>query len=82
MADARLNADVATINAIIARQVATLPGCRFVDVSRTLADAKGRYAPSLATARGTRPIRTRDGVHLMPCPPGMWPEKRTGGNEK
>lgn len=66
MADARLNADVAAINAILARQVASLPGCRFVDVSRTLADAKGRYAPSLSISGGTRPIRTKDGVHLMP----------------
>lgn len=64
MADARLNADVAAINGVIARQMAALPGCRFVDVSRTLADAAGRYAPALPAPGGARATRTKDGVHL------------------
>jgi hypothetical protein len=66
MADAKLNADVAAINAVIARQLAVLPGCRFVDVSRTLADAAGRYVSALPAPGGTRAARTRDGVHLTP----------------
>jgi len=66
MADPRLNADVAAINDVIRRQVDTLPDCRFVDVSRTLADAAGHYTPSLPTPRGPRTTRTRDGVHLTP----------------
>jgi hypothetical protein len=66
MADPGLNADVAAINAVIARQLAALPGCRFVDVSRTLADAAGRYAPALPSPAGPRTARTPDGVHLTP----------------
>ncbi len=64
MADPQLNADVAAINEVIAREIAALPGCRFVDVSRTLADASGRYAPALPAPGGPRVARTRDGVHL------------------
>lgn len=66
MADARLNADVASINAVIAREIAALPGCRFVDVRRTLADAGGHYAKALPAPGGPRPVRTADGVHLTP----------------
>jgi uncharacterized protein len=66
MADERLNADVASINNVIARQLAALPGCRFVDVSRTLADATGRYTPILPAPGGPRAARTKDGVHLTP----------------
>lgn len=66
MADAKLNADVAAINAVIARQIAALPGCRFIDVSRTLADAAGRYVPALPAPGGPRAARTKDGVHLTP----------------
>jgi hypothetical protein len=66
MADPRLNADVAAINAVIARELALLPGCRFIDVSRTLADAAGRYAKAKDTPDGPRDTRTRDGVHLTP----------------
>jgi len=66
MADARLNADVAAINAVIRRQVDALPGCRFVDVSRTLSDAAGRYVAALPTPTGPRTARTKDGVHLTP----------------
>jgi hypothetical protein len=66
MADARLNADVTSINAVIARQLAALPGCRFVDVSRTLADATGRYTPNQPAPGGPRTTRTKDGVHLTP----------------
>jgi len=66
MADPRLNADVAAINAVIRRQIERLPGCRFVDVSRTLADTAGRYTPTMPSARGPRPARTRDGVHVTP----------------
>ncbi|EHJ48991.1 protein of unknown function DUF459 [Solidesulfovibrio carbinoliphilus subsp. oakridgensis] len=66
MADPGLNADVAAINAVIARQLAALPGCRFVDVSRTLADAAGHYAPALPSPAGPRTARTPDGVHLTP----------------
>lgn len=66
MANPRLNADVAAINAVIRRQIASLPGCRFVDVSRTLADAAGRYTPTRPTPRGPRTTRTRDGVHVTP----------------
>lgn len=65
MASPRLNADVAAINDVIRRQVASLPGCRFVNVWRTLADASGRYAPALP-APGGRRTRTPDGVHLTP----------------
>jgi hypothetical protein len=64
MADARLNADVTAINAVIAKEIAALPGCRFVDVRRTLADADGHYAKVLPAPGGTRTIRTPDGVHL------------------
>lgn len=64
MADARLNADVATINAVIAKEIAVLPGCRFVDVWRTLADASGHYARVLPAPGGPRTARTPDGVHL------------------
>lgn len=64
MADARLNADVTAINAVIAKEIAALPGCRFVDVRRTLADADGRYAKNLPAPGGPRTIRTPDGVHL------------------
>lgn len=66
MADPKLNADVAAINAVIARELAAIPGCRFIDVSRTLADAAGRYAPAQATPDGPRATRTKDGVHLTP----------------
>uniref|UniRef100_I2Q737 Uncharacterized protein n=1 Tax=Desulfovibrio sp. U5L TaxID=596152 RepID=I2Q737_9BACT len=66
MADPGLNADVAAINTVIARQLAALPGCRFVDVSRTLADAAGHYAPALPSPAGPRTARTPDGVHLTP----------------
>jgi|GEM_PF-2075341 len=66
MADPRLNADVAAINGVIARQIDALSGCRFVDVSRTLADAAGRYAASLTVAGGPRTVRAKDGVHLTP----------------
>ncbi len=66
MADPRLNADVAAINAIIARQIDALPGCRFVDVSRTLADAAGRFAAALPAPGGLKTVRARDGVHLTP----------------
>ena len=64
MADARLNADVAIINAVIAKEIAALPGCRFVDVWRTLADASGHYARALPAPGGPRTARTPDGVHL------------------
>ncbi len=64
MANPRLNADVAAINAVIARQIDVLPGCRFVDVRRTLADASGNYATALPAPGGPRPARTPDGVHL------------------
>jgi hypothetical protein len=64
MANPRLNADVAAINAVIRRQVEALPGCRFVDVWPTLADAAGHFTPSLPTAGGRRATRTPDGVHL------------------
>ncbi len=66
MADAKLNADVAAINAVIARQIDALPGCRFVDVRRTLADAGGHYAKVLPAPGGPRAARTADGVHLTP----------------
>ncbi|MHC1790428.1 SGNH/GDSL hydrolase family protein [Solidesulfovibrio sp.] len=66
MADPKLNADVAAINSVIARALAATPGCRFIDVSRTLADAAGRYTPAKATADGLRATRTKDGVHLTP----------------
>lgn len=66
MADPRLNTDVAAINAVIARELAAIPGCRFIDVSRTLADTAGRYTPAQATADGPRTTRTKDGVHLTP----------------
>ena len=66
MGDPKLNADVAAINGVIARELAMLPGCRFIDVSRTLADAAGRYAPAQATPDGPRTTRTKDGVHLTP----------------
>lgn len=66
MANAELNADVAAINAIIRRQVDALPGCRFVDVSRTLSDRAGRYVAALPTPNGPRTARTKDGVHLTP----------------
>ncbi|WP_029460962.1 SGNH/GDSL hydrolase family protein [Solidesulfovibrio alcoholivorans] len=64
MANPRLNADVAAINAVIARQLDALPGCRFVDVRRTLADASGNYAKALPAPGGPRTARTPDGVHL------------------
>jgi hypothetical protein len=64
MANPRLNADVAAINAVIARQIDALPGCRFVDVRRTLADASGNYAKVLPAPGGPRTARTPDGVHL------------------
>ncbi len=64
MANPRLNADVAAINAVIARQIDALPGCRFVDVRRTLADAGGNYAATLPAPDGPRAARTPDGVHL------------------
>ncbi|WP_428562230.1 MAG: DUF459 domain-containing protein [Solidesulfovibrio sp. DCME] len=66
MANPRLSADVAAINAVIAREIAALPGCRFVDVRRTLADAGGHYAKALPAPGGPRPVRTADGVHLTP----------------
>ena len=66
MGDPKLNADVAAINGVIARELAAIPGCGFIDVSRTLADAAGRYAPALPTPDGPRAARTRDGVHLTP----------------
>ncbi|MFP5259015.1 MAG: DUF459 domain-containing protein [Acidobacteriota bacterium] len=66
MADPRLNADVAAINAVIAHELAGILGCRFIDVSRTLADAAGHYAQALSTPDGPRVARTRDGVHLTP----------------
>ena len=66
MADPRLNADVTAINAVIARQIDALPGCRFVDVSRTLADAAGRFAAALPAGGGLKTVRARDGVHLTP----------------
>jgi hypothetical protein len=65
MGNPRLNADVAAINAVIRRQVETLPGCRFVSVWQTLADASGHYATSMP-ANGGRRTRTPDGVHLTP----------------
>ncbi len=66
MADPKLNADVAAINAVIARELAALPGCRYVDVSRTLADPAGRYAQAKLTPDGPKTTRTKDGVHLTP----------------
>ncbi|KHK03744.1 SGNH/GDSL hydrolase family protein [Desulfovibrio sp. TomC] len=66
MGDPKLNADVAAINAVIAKELATLPGARFLDVSRTLADAAGHYAPAQQTPDGPRATRTKDGVHLTP----------------
>ncbi|WP_300154940.1 DUF459 domain-containing protein [Solidesulfovibrio sp.] len=66
MADPKLNADVAAINGVIARQIDALAGCRFVDVRRTLADAGGNYAKSLPAPGGPRATRTADGVHLTP----------------
>lgn len=66
MADPKLNADVAAINAVIARELAALPGCRYIDVSRTLADPAGRYAQAKITADGPKTTRTKDGVHLTP----------------
>lgn len=62
----QLNADVAVINGIIARQIAALPDCHFVDVWRTLADGAGRYVAAVPTPSGPRTARTRDGVHLTP----------------
>lgn len=64
MGNPRLNADVATINAVIARQIAALPGCHFVDVWHTLADASGHYTRVLPAPGGARTARTPDGVHL------------------
>ena len=64
MANPQLNADVAAINAVIRRQVAALPGCRFVDVWPTLADAAGHYTPYKVAPGGRRTTRTPDGVHL------------------
>jgi uncharacterized protein len=64
MANPRLNADVAAINAVLRRQVAALPGCRYVDVWPTLADTTGHYTPSLPGPGGLRTTRTPDGVHL------------------
>ena len=55
---------MAAINAVIAKELDKLPGCRFVDVRRTLADAGGHYAKALPAPGGTRTIRTPDGVHL------------------
>lgn len=66
MADPKLNADVAAINAVIARELAALPGCRYIDVSRTLADPAGRYAQAKLTPDGPKATRTKDGVHLTP----------------
>lgn len=66
MADPKLNADVAAINAVIARELAALPGCRYIDVSRTLADPAGRYAQAKLTPDGPKTTRTKDGVHLTP----------------
>ncbi len=66
MADPGLNADVAKINVVIRRQLAAIPGCQFIDVSHTLADASGRYAKDLPTAHGSQTARTPDGVHLTP----------------
>jgi hypothetical protein len=66
MADPKLNADVAAINAVIARELAALPGCRYIDVSRTLADPAGRYAQAKITPDGPKTTRTKDGVHLTP----------------
>jgi len=66
MADHRLNADVAAINTVIAREIAALPDCHFVDVWRTLADASGHYARVLPAPGGPRTARTPDGVHLTP----------------
>lgn len=66
MADPKLNADVAVINAVIARELAALPGCRYIDVSRTLADPAGRYAQAKITPDGPKATRTKDGVHLTP----------------
>ena len=66
MGDPKLNADVDAINTVIARELAVLPNCRFIDVSRTLADAAGRYAPAKDTPNGPRTTRTKDGVHLTP----------------
>ncbi|WP_043601049.1 DUF459 domain-containing protein [Solidesulfovibrio magneticus] len=66
MADPKLNADVAAINAVIARELAALPGCRYIDVSRTLADPAGRYAQAKITPDGPKATRTKDGVHLTP----------------
>lgn len=64
MADRKRNTDVAIINAVIARELAGLPGCHFVDVWRTLADGEGHYAKALRTPSGLRTTRTPDGVHL------------------
>ncbi|WP_144004883.1 SGNH/GDSL hydrolase family protein [Solidesulfovibrio fructosivorans] len=66
MANPRLNADVAAINAVIAKEIAALPGCQYVDVWRTLADASGHYARTLPAPGGPRTARTPDGVHLTP----------------
>jgi hypothetical protein len=66
MADPKLNADVAAVNAVIARELAALPGCRYIDVSRTLADPAGRYAQAKLTPDGPKATRTKDGVHLTP----------------
>ena len=66
MGDPKLNADVAAINTVIARELASLPGTRFIDVSRTLADAAGHYTPAMPTPDGPRTTRTKDGVHLTP----------------
>ena len=66
MADPGLNADVAAINTVIARELASLPGARYIDVSRTLADAAGRYTPAQPGPDGPRTTRTKDGVHLTP----------------
>jgi hypothetical protein len=66
MADPKLNADVAAINTVIARELAALPGCRYIDVSRTLADPAGHYAQAKITPDGPKATRTKDGVHLTP----------------
>ena len=60
---ANLGDPVATVRAALAALEA-LPGCRFVDVWPTLADATGHYTPFKVAPGGRRATRTPDGVHL------------------
>ncbi len=69
MADSDLARDLTRINAVLAREMERIPGCRFVDVWGLLADPRGRYLEFASSPKSIR-LRTPDGVHLAPAGAG------------